>query len=354
MIMAAKRIEWLDIAKGIGILLVVAGHCIPLSDPLCQLIFVFHMPLFFLLSGYTASAKDGFFTTVIKKAKTLLLPFAAFFLLGLAATLALPSWRQGLTADGLKQDLLLADPSHVHNSSIWFLVCLFFVVLVFWGIKKMPIWLQIPLILGIYMVGIWYARTRSEFDVFGYHRLPLNLDVVPTGLLFYAIGFYMRRYSLVETVSKHILAEVLVTVVTAAATLLIYQKNGYVNTHGLIFNDPLLFALGGLFGSLCVIGLSLLLARFTKEIFLDIKRLLMWYGRNSLLILGFQSLLIRLYVVLMNTYKHTALGMYSFPWSHAINCTILVAFVVAPLMAMTVNAVKRGANALSLRRKGTR
>jgi fucose 4-O-acetylase-like acetyltransferase len=45
-----KRIEWVDTAKGIGILLVILGHTILLpfiSVP----IYAFHMPLFFLLSG---------------------------------------------------------------------------------------------------------------------------------------------------------------------------------------------------------------------------------------------------------------------------------------------------------------
>lgn len=57
------RIEWVDLAKGVGILLVVIGHAdrglqtTGLPDPrgvlpvLDQAIYAFHMPLFFLLSG---------------------------------------------------------------------------------------------------------------------------------------------------------------------------------------------------------------------------------------------------------------------------------------------------------------
>lgn len=57
---------YLDIAKGIGILLVVVGHCIPdASTPngvsivgykiLFDLIYSFHMPLFFFISGFMIS-----------------------------------------------------------------------------------------------------------------------------------------------------------------------------------------------------------------------------------------------------------------------------------------------------------
>ncbi len=345
--MASKqRIEWLDIAKGIGILLVIVGHCIKLSSPLCQLIFVFHMPLFFLLAGYTASQKDGFFTTLGKKAKTLLLPFLGFFALGLLVTMWLPMWQGGLTAEGILSDLYFADPTNVHNSSIWFLVCLFFVVLVYFPMRRLPLVVQVLLIAGIYIAGIWYIRHRAEHPVFEQTRLPLNLDVVPLGLPFYSLGVYMRRFKLAEKMSKHILTEVLVTVLATVALLAVYKKNGYVNTHGLIVNDPTLFLLGGLCGTLAVIGISMLVARFRREIFLDTKRVLLWYGRNSLYVLGFQSLLIRLYCTLFNHYRHGQLGMYNFPWSHAINATIAVAFILVPLCVLSLNAVKRGGKRL--------
>lgn len=37
-----------DVAKGIGILLVILGH---LKNPIMDFIYAFHMPLFFFISG---------------------------------------------------------------------------------------------------------------------------------------------------------------------------------------------------------------------------------------------------------------------------------------------------------------
>ena len=45
-----KRLNYLDYAKGIGILLVVLGHIYNNSVKLW--IYSFHMPLFFIISGY--------------------------------------------------------------------------------------------------------------------------------------------------------------------------------------------------------------------------------------------------------------------------------------------------------------
>lgn len=84
--MNQKRLEWVDIAKGIGIILVVLGHCVPYGGTTFNLIFTFHMPLFFILSGY-CYVQRGIRTTFDKKLKSLLVPFAKYFLLGLVITL---------------------------------------------------------------------------------------------------------------------------------------------------------------------------------------------------------------------------------------------------------------------------
>jgi fucose 4-O-acetylase-like acetyltransferase len=63
---AQTRIYWIDFARGIGMLAVIVGHCWdglgsagliadkPLFDAVYSSIYLFHMPLFFLLSGITA------------------------------------------------------------------------------------------------------------------------------------------------------------------------------------------------------------------------------------------------------------------------------------------------------------
>lgn len=52
-----KRSNVIDIMKGIGILLVILGHCMPYENPLNRFIYSFHMPLFFMISGYLYNEK---------------------------------------------------------------------------------------------------------------------------------------------------------------------------------------------------------------------------------------------------------------------------------------------------------
>ncbi len=79
------RIESLDIAKAICIVLVVVGHYIPDNSPiwyvvLHDVIYTFHMPLFMFASGfiYMATKKDmGYGVFIQKKVQRLLIPYFA-------------------------------------------------------------------------------------------------------------------------------------------------------------------------------------------------------------------------------------------------------------------------------------
>lgn len=63
-----NRKFWLDSVKVFGITLVVFGHFTPdyKNDFLCQLIYSFHMPLFFIISGYLCSTAKNDFIEYLK------------------------------------------------------------------------------------------------------------------------------------------------------------------------------------------------------------------------------------------------------------------------------------------------
>lgn len=61
-----KRLDYLDMAKGLGMILVLIGHLqgdsiftfSPYIQPLCVYIFSFHMPMFFIISGILLAVKQ--------------------------------------------------------------------------------------------------------------------------------------------------------------------------------------------------------------------------------------------------------------------------------------------------------
>ena len=54
----SKRLDYLDMAKGIGIFFVALGHMEDIATGTRVWISSFHMPLFFIISGILMAVKD--------------------------------------------------------------------------------------------------------------------------------------------------------------------------------------------------------------------------------------------------------------------------------------------------------
>ena len=76
--MKGSRIVWIDYAKAIGITLVILGH-VPVPADIKWVIYGFHMPLFFVISGYLMSRHYDTRVGQLKKiANSLLLPYLIY------------------------------------------------------------------------------------------------------------------------------------------------------------------------------------------------------------------------------------------------------------------------------------
>ena len=88
-----QRIGWIDVTKGIAILLVILGHSL-VGLKINDYIFAFHMPVFFITSGILFRPKS--IPAVIKKnAQKLLIPYgitAVFVIIGRAASAYIQHW----------------------------------------------------------------------------------------------------------------------------------------------------------------------------------------------------------------------------------------------------------------------
>lgn len=78
--MNGKRIEAIDVARGILIFLVILGHS-PISPWLCGAINSFHMAAFFCLSGLTFSFRGDWGNLFGRKTKGILIPYIEFSLI---------------------------------------------------------------------------------------------------------------------------------------------------------------------------------------------------------------------------------------------------------------------------------
>lgn len=135
------RIEWIDSTRGIAILLVVVGHVVGgytgnygmpkyqrIIDMVVDIIYTFHMPLFFMISGFVFGlkkynwSKDNYATYINKKAKALLIPYFLFSTLQILIKLPL----QGKIASVLSWENILLLPI-IPIDQFWFIYILFFI-----------------------------------------------------------------------------------------------------------------------------------------------------------------------------------------------------------------------------------
>lgn len=202
--LVADRITWIDSAKGIGIILVVLGHICLVKEEY-NYINSFHVPLFFFLSGYLVRFEkyDSVRLFITEKFNSIIVPYFYFSLLSYFYWIVIERRFSGNVVSPLAAfvNIFIApggDQYLPHNPALWFLPCLFMVAVVFYTLARKQRIVNILLLLLVSLV-IGYGTT-----LYLPASLPWSLGVVPTAIVFYGVGFIMKKIPKVCIVSNYI------------------------------------------------------------------------------------------------------------------------------------------------------
>ena len=175
---AAERLEYIDIAKGIGIFLVVLGHSIDRDTFLSNWINSFHMPLFFFLSGlcFNDAKYTEFMPFLKKRVSTLLLPLLYFcvILTVLSALVHIDYYTVDNFLDG-----------HFAGA-MWFIYVLFVSELFYWFINRVVRQKAVRVVVLFVCFAIGVALDRFGIS------LPFNHCTVFVATFFYGVGHLCR------------------------------------------------------------------------------------------------------------------------------------------------------------------
>lgn len=321
-----NRIEWIDIAKGIGIILVIAGHCFSLrySYPL----YAFHMPLFFFLSGMLfKDKKEGFVVFLKTKTKSLMRPWLIILFISFLVCLAIPQWRNEITLSAVLSDLYTANTNVFQNSSLWYLVCFYFMLLIFFLVNKIKRTAVTALVFIIIAVGLLWIKVLLDRTNLPFNRLPFKIDSALIALVFFYVA-YLYKDKILPFMNGKANLLLVAFVVVASAVLCVY--NGWSNINSLDFGRIRL-----LYYPVAFIGIAsvcLVSQVITKLNWKPLKTFLAFYGKNSLLIFGFQSLFIRLYLYSFNQIEGLNMQLYDFTPVHQIGAFLTVSLILSPLI----------------------
>lgn len=132
MIHSGKRLDCMDAVKGIGILLVVMGHNLQGVPALTSWIYSFHMPLFFIVTGYLEAHRQAqgavhkpIGSYIRSKAASLLWPYMTFSIVNLV-WLLLFRLLMGVQPENPFPVILLKMLSTYGYRAMWFLPAMFF------------------------------------------------------------------------------------------------------------------------------------------------------------------------------------------------------------------------------------
>ena len=182
------RIEFIDLAKGVCILLVVMMH----SGVGCEIpaLPALRMPLYFMLSGLFFKDYGSFLNFTEKKINKILVPFIFFFFLGFVFhQLFAPLLGRELSFYAFREPFLRSD-MNASNASIWFLICLFWVNLLYCIISISVRYLWLRALIVFLLGGTGYFLHLHQV------YLPLFFASSLTALPFFFAGLLLRKFPL--------------------------------------------------------------------------------------------------------------------------------------------------------------
>ena len=192
-----QRIEWVDVCKGVLIAFMVIGHS---SSPISRWIYLFHMPAFMFISGYTANpGKYSFGKFFLKKVRRILVPYVVWNL-GFITFYRFLSGREifvlfdqpfSITVSDFFKNLWTTDL----GGATWFLAVIFEIAVIYESIYhlfrlagRVDAVPCAAMVIGC--MGYWLCNEGNY--------LPYDLDLSLYGLLYFAMGDLCAKKRILE------------------------------------------------------------------------------------------------------------------------------------------------------------
>lgn len=280
-----QRDSTIDVMKGIGIICVVLAHITTIYS-LRNIIYSFHMPLFFFLSGYFFSYKSS--SDLIKiSSKKLIIPYFIFSFISIFIITIYKQFNLSINdlLNCLKM-LFFANGYYLNTriwgnitpiGILWFLPALFWCRLFYNNIIICKEHINTIILSIIISLASIYLGGKLI-------NLPLGIFSGGQAVVFYMLGHkYHNNYQFIPKSITFKIIIFLIWIIIAFTTHLSMADFSY--------NNIFLNIIGALFGIYIIHNLS----QYITSNYRYMNKLLCWFGKNSLYVLGFHSLYMLLF-----------------------------------------------------------
>lgn len=277
-----NRIEWIDTAKVITMILVIVGHCTyynistkyggihyfcsdcessfaySLTCHITSFIYLFHMPFFMFLSGacFGFGRKEETLASIVKKkALRLLLPFFAVTFLIAVPLKYLAGYWNGST--GIIRDVIYGQilfPNYVH---LWFVLSLFWIFCISFFIKEWVKQPSITVILILLIVSVGGGKLSNTYDLLA---IPHSLWM----LVYFVLGYWYTEK--IAAKAKR-LSNTSLWLIAVLLFVIPYVLHSPVHSSPILYKliYPFVFRALGLLGIYMMIGVSIKLCQRTMK-----------------------------------------------------------------------------------------
>lgn len=287
-----KRIAYLDMARGVGMVLVVMGHVEYINLDIRQFITVFHMPLFFLISGILLwekqEEKADYLSLIKKKLSCMMVPYAIFSIL----SFFVESMRiiiKGLDEWDIVLHQLLQSFSLQGVSTLWFLPALWMSELLFVGIRKITthrgtVLITVILILVCSFLNdlekAYYQLHSGSVGYTLFHDIGSMLIRNLFCVVFLCVGYYWGKE--VPTLGKNGKWKFITMSLVVLFSIPLIRMAGCVDLRYMEYTSLPKYLVGAVAGALAVLLCCRVWSGYRLWVLNDIFQ---YYGRNSLIIM---------------------------------------------------------------------
>lgn len=284
-----NRVGWIDIAKCIGIIAIVVGHCS--TGGIYTVVYSFNSVIFFILSGMTFNRisrdtfddrfcfKDKsykeFFISILKR---IIIPYLfwgiisiiIYAIMGRRITNVLGLQESNFSVFKNLCGMLYANSKSSYfewNRPLWFLPALVVVEVIWFLILKMLYRMRnavsAKIVYSLFMAffGAWImAKIGYRYDM----ALPFELETALSMAFFFGLGILLRSVNFDKWKTKKICSKgvlIIFLILSFILTILLALYNGTTDTRTDSFGNPWIYTINAFLASLSIIIGSYLINR---------------------------------------------------------------------------------------------
>lgn len=341
----SKRIEWIDIAKAIGIYLMIFNHN---NDMPCKhiqfVIASFHMPLFFLLSGFTLKKQEKTFNDIMIFIKRRVI------MLGVPYIIWAFVFSSGVNLKNILEILYGSNQSiggAQSNSVLWFLPCIMIsscitFILITFVYNKVGL-----LIISAVAVSIGgFLPVHGFFSRYGY---PFSFNIAFVGIGFMIIGYLLKCFlqsyngslilekTMKSTYKLYLLSACCLCLVSIIAYCNTQTQRTYLHRAVMAlgqWGNIYIFFITGVIGSMAIIFISMIINRNKL-----LSKVMCCIGKNTIVILSIHLTILNFLECILNSMNLSGHILLEFV---STIITLLISFVISYIIGRYAPCLERG------------